>query len=171
MASPTLRLIYVFDPLCGWCYGFSPAMQAFHADHPDVPLEVLSGGLFTGGRVAPLSAYPFIARANVQVSARSGVLFGPGFDALLRQGTCLLDSQAAAAGFAALRAQAPEQALALAAAVQRAFYIDGRDLNDPSVYVETARAHGLDAQAVGACLAGPQAAALAQADFARARRL
>ena len=172
MTSQDLRLTYVFDPLCGWCYGFSATMQAFHAGHPELPLEVISGGLFVGERVAPLSAYPFIAQANLQVTARSGAVFGAGFDALLEEGELVLDSESAAAGYAVLRAlAAPQQALALAAAVQRAFYIDGKDLNDPFTYQEIARAQGIDAQLVAARLAGPGAAAAAQADFARAQRM
>ena len=170
MTLQDLSLTYVFDPLCGWCYGFSATMRAFHENHLDLPLEVISGGLFTGERIAPLSAYPFIAQANVQVTQRTGAVFGAGFDALLENEEMLLDSNTAAAGFAALRALAPEQALSLASALQRAFYVDGKDLNDPFTYQDVARAEGLDPQAVADQLAGPAVSA-AQDDFARARRL
>ena len=170
MKPQDLRLTYVFDPLCGWCYGFSAAIRTFHENHPDLPLEVISGGLFTGERIAPVGAYPFIAQANLQVTARSGAVFGAAFDKLLAEGEVVLDSETAAAGFAALRALAPERSLALASAVQKAFYMEGKDLNDPYTFQDLARDQGLDPQAVAAQLAGPAAAA-AQADFARARRL
>ena len=55
--------------------------------------------------------------------------------------------------------------------MQRAFYIDGKDLNDPFTYQEIARAQGIDAQLVAARLAEPAATAAARADFARAQRL
>jgi len=172
MNTQDLQLIYVFDPLCGWCYGFSAAMQAFHKNYSDLPLEIISGGLFTGQRIATLGDFPFIAQANLQVTQRSGAIFGAAFNALLEDGGTLLDSEMATAGFAALRAQAPEKSLLLASAVQSAFFMDGRDLNDPYTYQDLARAHKLDARAVGKLLADPAwSASAAQNDFTRARHL
>ena len=52
--KPT-RLTYAFDALCGWCYGFAPALHRFATDNADrIELRVLSGGLFTGPRALPL---------------------------------------------------------------------------------------------------------------------
>lgn len=36
------RLIYGFDPLCGWCFAFRPTMHAIREAHPDVPIDVSS---------------------------------------------------------------------------------------------------------------------------------
>jgi len=50
------KLIYGYDPLCGWCYGLIPALRKFHETYPDVPVEVLPGGLFTGSPARPYSS-------------------------------------------------------------------------------------------------------------------
>jgi hypothetical protein len=57
--SDRVRLTYAFDAYCGWCYGFGPALHEFAAaDAHRIELRVLSGGLFTGSRALPTSAYP-----------------------------------------------------------------------------------------------------------------
>lgn len=48
-----MELIYGMDPLCGWCFGIGPAMRRVMADHPDVPVVPVLGGLVTGERVGP----------------------------------------------------------------------------------------------------------------------
>lgn len=52
--DPTL--IYMWDAYCGWCYGFSKSLQAYHENHPELPLIVLSGGLFVGNKKLPLAS-------------------------------------------------------------------------------------------------------------------
>jgi len=41
------RLIYVMDPMCSWCWGFAPVLQALaeQAQTCDVPLTLVVGGL------------------------------------------------------------------------------------------------------------------------------
>ncbi|EIC08397.1 hypothetical protein HMPREF1529_01396 [Microbacterium sp. oral taxon 186 str. F0373] len=74
-----------------------------------------------------------------------------------------MDSDAAARGLAALRAVAgPGRDLELAAAMQAAFYRDGKSLSEVSTYADIAVAHGLDAQDVVAHLSDPQVAELAR---------
>ena len=39
---------YLFDPLCGWCYGTSPSIQRL-ALQANIGLELVPTGLFAGG--------------------------------------------------------------------------------------------------------------------------
>ncbi|RJO70925.1 DsbA family protein [Nocardia panacis] len=168
----TVKMTYVFDAYCGWCHGFGPTVTEFAAANADrIDLEVLSGGLFTGSRVAPMSAMPYIPEANDRIAALTGAEFGPGYQKLVADGRFAMDSTAAAAGFAALRAAAPERALASAEAMQRAFYRDGLSLSDLATYRRIADENGLDARRVLEFLNGPQAATTARHDFSRAAQL
>ena len=45
----TTRLIYAFDPLCGWCYGFAPALRALRQALPALEVELRIGGLHHDG--------------------------------------------------------------------------------------------------------------------------
>jgi putative protein-disulfide isomerase len=166
------RVVYVFDAYCGWCYGFDPAVLAFwEANRERVPFDVVSGGLFTGARRPTLGSLGFIREANRRVSRLTCVTFGPAFDALLDDGRLVLDSEGAAAGFAALRAEAPDRAVPLAAALQRRFYVDGESLSHPRTVAAVARAHGLDADRAVAFMTGDDGRRAAAEDFAFARSL
>jgi putative protein-disulfide isomerase len=41
----TTKFLYIADPMCSWCYGFSLELQQFLADKPDAELDILLGGL------------------------------------------------------------------------------------------------------------------------------
>ena len=169
---PTTSLTYVFDAYCGWCHGFGPALREFVAARADrIEVKVISGGLFLGGNRAPLGAMPHVEQANRRITDLTGATFGDGYRRLAEDGSFVMDSEAAAIGFAALRSEDPERALVLAGAMQHAFYVDGRSLSDASTYVEIAETNGLDADAVLARRDSADAAASAAADFARARDL
>lgn len=123
--SGRIRLTHAFDAYCGWCFGFGPALHEFAEVNAErIDLRVLSGGLFTGG--APIAAYPHILEANQRISQLSGVTFGDGYLRLLADGSAVMDSIDAATGLVALG-----QGLDAAAAMQRAWYADGRSLSDP----------------------------------------
>ncbi|WP_371596845.1 DsbA family protein [Streptomyces sp. NBC_00564] len=167
-----IRLTYAFDAYCGWCYGFEPALHGFAAVNADrIELRVLSGGLFTGSRALPVSAYPHIPGANGRITELTGVTFGDGYRAALADGRVVMDSADAAVGLVALRNQPGADALDAAAAMQRAWYVEGRSLSDVEVYRDLAAELGLDADAVADAYASPTARAEAEADFLRVRRL
>jgi putative protein-disulfide isomerase len=143
-----VKLVYVFDAYCGWSHAFSGTLEEVIAKHPDLPVEVVSGGLFTGQRRVPIREFGFIKGANAQITERTGARFGEAFDALLADGSFVMDSEAAARGLIALRQFAPERVAELAIAVQRAFFHDGLSLNDAKTYRKIADDFGLDSDEV-----------------------
>ena len=169
---PPTRLTYVFDAYCGWCLGFGPALRELVATRGDeLELEVVSGGLFRGPGLAPLGAMPHVAQANRRIEQLTGARFGEGYQRLVEEGSFVMDSDAAAVGFAALRAEAPGRALELAGAMQHAFYVDGLSLSAPETYRRIAQATALDAEAVLSRRDTAEARTTAVADFVRAREL
>ncbi len=166
-----MKLVYVFDAYCGWSHGFSAALREITGRHPELPVEVVSGGLFTGPRQSPISAFGYIQGANAKISELTGAEFGDGYDRLIADGSFVMDSEAAARGMAALRRVAPDRVVELATALQRAFYVDGHSLSDADTYRKLAESAGLDADAVVAAFEAPEAHAEAEADFHRASQL
>jgi putative protein-disulfide isomerase len=138
---------------------------------PGLEVEVVSGGLFTGGRRVPIREFGYVEGANAKISELTGVRFGPGYSRLIADGSFVMDSEAAARGVAALRQVAPARIAESAAAAQHAFYVDGLSLSEPATYRVVADAAGLDPDTVVAAFTAPASAAAAQADFARASRL
>jgi putative protein-disulfide isomerase len=166
-----MKLVYVFDAYCGWSHGFSATLLEIAARHPELPVEVVSGGLFTGPRRAPISTFGYVQGANAQISELTGAEFGDGYERLIADGTFVMDSAAAARGVAALRAAAPDRVVELATALQHAFYVDGRSLSDADTYRDLAAAAGLSADAVVAAFEAPAARESAETDFRRAAQL
>ncbi|MGW4891573.1 DsbA family protein [Kitasatospora sp. NPDC004240] len=172
-----MRLIYVYDAYCGWSYGFARTLADFTTRHPELPLEVVSGGLFTGDRRVPIRAFGHVRGANAAITELTGAEFGEGYLRLTADGSFVMDSEAAARGTAALLAAAgspadpARSAAGLLARLQEAFYLDGLSLSDPATYRKVAEQAGLDADAVVAALSAPGTTAAARTDFHRSREL
>jgi putative protein-disulfide isomerase len=160
----------VADAYCGWCFGFGPRLREFEAGNRHrVDFRVISGGLFVGERVQQINKYHHIPDANARIVRLTGVRFGPAYEALLEQGTFVMDSAAAAAGLAALRSQDERRSMEFFHELQQAFYAEGRSLSDPETYAQIATATGVDPERTKQMVASGEALTLAQVDFTMAR--
>lgn len=164
-------LTYVFDAYCGWCYGLAPALRELDSDR-DVQIQVIHGSLFSGANSLPISAFAHIPGANKRISALTGVTFGPRYEDLLMEGQFVLDSDAAARGFSALKNLAgPGRDLEMAHAMQSAFYQDGLSLSSLDTYIAIARSRGLASHRVRDILIADDTARSARAEQQRAVEL
>lgn len=124
-----MRITYLFDPLCGWCYGAGPAIAKL-AGLVGVRLELAPTGLFAGEGARPMDAH-FAAYAwqNDQRIAR---LTGQPFTETYRTrvlsavGT-MFDSAPATIGLVSVGLGQPERELEALKALQHARYVDGRN--------------------------------------------
>lgn len=131
MTAPILH--YLYDPLCGWCYGAAPLLRAAR---DILPVRPRSGGMMAGARrqaVTPqLRAY--VQPHDQRIAQLSGQPFGPAYtDGLLRDNGAVFDSEPPTA--------------AMLARLQVAHYEEGRRIAESSVLVELAASLGLDAAA------------------------
>ncbi|MBB2973011.1 hypothetical protein [Mesorhizobium sp. RMAD-H1] len=53
--TKTIYLTYLFDPLCGWCYGASPALEGL-LQQDGLVLTIIPTGLFAGPGAFPMNA-------------------------------------------------------------------------------------------------------------------
>ena len=166
-----MKLVYVFDAYCGWSHGFSGTLLEVVSRHPDLPVDVVSGGLFTGSRRVPIREFGYVQGANAKINELTGAEFGEGYERLIADGSFVMDSEAAARGVAALRQAAPGRAVELAADLQRVFYVEGLSLSEPAAYRRVSEAAGLDTDVVLAALEAPETQANAKADFRRSAEL
>ena len=121
------RILYVYDALCGWCYGFSPALGEFVEAHPDLPVEVVSGGMIVGEREGPIGEVAaYIKQAYKDVERATGVEFGQDFiTGPLERGDMMMSSVPPARLLAWSREQAPDKQYEAANALQRGIYFHG----------------------------------------------
>lgn len=143
-----MQVDYVFDPLCGWCYGASRLVQALAAA-PSVSLRLWPGALFPEPLQVGAGMRSHIVESDKRIAALTGVEFGAAY--LARIGDPGRAVTLWSVPVIAALAAAPEKArIAMLEALQRAHYVQGRDLADAGVLAEVARETGLDAAAFGA---------------------
>ncbi|WP_439597889.1 DsbA family protein [Falsiroseomonas sp.] len=157
-ASPPIT--YLFDPLCGWCYGASPVLDRLAA-LPGVALELAPTGLFSGPGARPMDAgMAAHAWSNDQRIARlTGQTFSEAYRRqVLGDATRRFDSGPATLALVAVAETAPGQEHAALKAIQQARYVDAADITDVSVLTRLLAA--LDLPEAAARLAAPDAALL-----------
>jgi len=130
-----VQLTYLFDPLCGWCYGASPVLDQLMRED-GIAVTMAPTGLFAGGGAFALDA-GFAAHAweaDQRIGQLSGQPFSPAYRKnVLESGTARVDSGPATLALTAVRLSAPEREFETLHAIQRARYVDGRDNGNPEV--------------------------------------
>jgi putative protein-disulfide isomerase len=135
------KLLYIYDPLCGWCYGFSPVIQQLYdATKRRARWEILAGGMVVGERIGPIGRISeFIRHFLPRVEGTTGVHFGEAFTTeILDPGTLVLSSVEPSRALQAIKTLAPDRALAFASRLQRALYDEGRDVTNMGVLGDVA---------------------------------
>ncbi len=150
MSNPTLH--YVYDPLCGWCYGASPLVRAARAV---LAVQAHGGGMMTGAQRRPVTPElrQFVMAHDQRIAKASGQPFGPAyFDGLLRDQGAVLDSAPPITAVLAADELAGA-GLDMLARLQLAHYVEGRRIAEVAVLRELAADIGLDVQAFGSAYA------------------
>jgi putative protein-disulfide isomerase len=140
MAGKTC-LTYLFDPLCGWCYGASPMLEKLVA-RPDLGIELVVTGLFAGAGARPMDdGFAAFAWSNDQRIARlSGQIFSEAYRRnVLGDHTRLFDSGPATLALTAVAVAAPDREFEALKAIQNARYVEGRDNTDIAVLAQILR--------------------------------
>ena len=168
------QLIYFADAMCSWCYGFAPVIAAIRAAHPDLPIELINGGLRPGNTQVMAEKDKAMIRSHwVHVQQASGQPFDFG---LFDRDDFIYDTEPAARAVVLVRNRAGEAAAGRALTldffgrVQSAFYAEGRDVRQPEVLAGLAAAFGLDRAAFLAAFGDEESRIQAWTDFQVAQR-
>lgn len=141
------QILYLFDPLCGWCYGFSETMLQFYRQHHGTyEFVAVPGGMVTEQRIGPISGMEdYISKAYLQVEELTGTKYGDAYlNGLLRSRTTMLDSEPPSRATITYRSFFPDRAVEYAHKLQKAHFYAGRDYNDLSLYEDLALEFELD---------------------------
>jgi putative protein-disulfide isomerase len=140
------HLIYFADPMCSWCYGFSPVIDEIRAAYGRaLPIRVIMGGLRPGtDRPMTVEAKREVIGHWSHVHEASGLPFDP---AVLDREGFVYDTDPAARAVVVARREGEELAARYLAAAQRAFYAENRDVTSADVLGDLAAEFGLDRDA------------------------
>ena len=141
MSESTLH--YIYDPMCGWCYGASPLIEAAR----DVArIEAHAGGMMMGTQRRPVTPElrRYVNEADQRIAHLSGQPFGAAYkDGLLNDAGAVLDSEPPITAILAADKVA-SQGLALLARVHQAHYVEGRRVAERGVLGDLAQEIGID---------------------------
>lgn len=148
MSEQQTTLHYVYDPLCGWCYGAAPLLQAA-ATIAGLKIELHAGGLWMGSRRQPMgeALRDYVRPHDQRIEALTGQHFGERYfnELLLREG-CLLDSEPPIRAVLAVTALGGD-GLVMLHRIQQSHYRDGIWIGEPAFLVTLAAEQGISAEA------------------------
>lgn len=164
-----MRLVYVADPLCSWCYGFGPELARLLARNPGAHVDLVMGGLRPFNRQAMSTEFKEMLRGHwSHVAEASGLPFAP---AVLDRDGFVYDTEPPCRAVVTARSLDPAKALGMMHAVQAAFYRDARDVTRAEVLTDIAVESGYDRAAFGAMIESEAMRAATKRDFATAQSL
>lgn len=165
MKAPILW--YFADPMCSWCWGFAPAIDALRDSHRDrLRIALVLGGLRHDRTPMTPAQRDDILHHWREVHARTGQPFR--FDGALPAGF-VYDTEPACRAVATAGGIDAALTFPLFRAIQSAFYADGRDVTQATVLTELAARLGVDATVFATAFAGDEAHARVQAHFRQTR--
>lgn len=142
MTEPILW--YFADPMCSWCWGFSPAIETLREEFRDrIKIALILGGLRS--ETEPLNE---ARRAEIlhhwhDVNAMTGQTFQ--FEGALPPGF-VYDTEPACRAVVTAAALQAEATFPMFKAIQSAFYTAGQDVTQPAVLAGLAEAQDIAAE-------------------------
>lgn len=144
--TDSLHFLYVADPLCSWCYGFSPVVRALTTEFSDrLPVRMIMGGL-RAGNTRPMRSEDkdYIRNAWTKVGNATGRPFDLAF--FDREGF-VYDTEPVCRAVVTARewpAKPPETPIHFMDRLSSAFYASNRDVTDTETLSDIAAEAGFD---------------------------
>ncbi|MBC3539298.1 DsbA family protein [Rufibacter sediminis] len=136
------RLLYVTDPMCAWCYGFTPVIRRLKALwFGRLSVQVLVGGLHPYAQEPLDSAEKDRLAVNWhRAQGKSHLPFDYSF---FLQKESIYDTEPACRALLTVRHLRPGLSLEVLRALHSAFFADGLDISQTRVLVEVLRPFGI----------------------------
>jgi putative protein-disulfide isomerase len=169
-----VKLIYIADPMCSWCYGFGLELRTLLNGLEGVPVDIVLGGLrpYTS-EVMDAEKKAEIRSHWQRVAEASGLPF---VDTALANEGFIYNTEPACRAVVSARLLMPNAALEVFEAVQHAFYAEGRDATQAEVLARVATAAlqrngiDIDEQAFVQIWSSEEAISATHTDFMQTQR-
>jgi putative protein-disulfide isomerase len=138
-------LWYIADPMCSWCWGFSPVIEKTRREYAGrLKFELLLGGLRPGTKIPlPMAQREEILGHWQAVHRTTGQPFR--FEGAMPEGF-VYDTEPASRAVVTVSMMDGEAVFPFFRVVQSAFYAEQQDVTVPGVLARLAGAAGLDEQ-------------------------
>ena len=146
-------LHYLYDPLCGWCYGAEPLVDAARSVQ-GLEVRLHAGGLWPVPTSLPDDMRRYIREADARVGEMSGQPYGTAYlDGLLQDPGLVLHSPPVIAAVLAAESLGSGRGFDMLRGIQHAHYEDGRHVVRRDVLLDIAERLGFERNAFDAALA------------------
>ncbi|MEE8350715.1 MAG: DsbA family protein [Rhodospirillales bacterium] len=137
------EIIVVIDPMCSWCWGFSPALTEMAETYQDqAPVWLMAGGL------RPLTEKPMNDDAKAEIRHHwedVHEVSGQPFDfSFFERNGFVYDTEPACRALVAMRRIKPEAAPHYLATMHQAFYAQNRDITNETILSDLAANEGVN---------------------------
>ncbi|MES0869355.1 DsbA family protein [Pseudovibrio sp. SCP19] len=144
----THSFLYIYDPLCGWCYGSAPRLADLAKSFE---VEMVPAGLFAGAGARPLdrSFASYAWTSDQRIAKLTGQTFSSTYRSQILNGDGqLLDSTFATLAMTACSIVEPDKGPEALKLIQEARYVGGEDITDLRVLVSLLSGNGFADAAV-----------------------
>ncbi|TNF44113.1 MAG: DsbA family protein [Epsilonproteobacteria bacterium] len=165
------ELIFVLDPMCSWCWGFAPVIEALlKTQSHNYHFSLVVGGLRTQGEMSWNETSKEYLRGHwKQVSQRTGQLFS---DTLFDKEQFEYDTYPACKAVVTVRELfGMEKAFMYLHTIQEAFYTRAEDITNVEVLTELLSSVTSQSDAFSSFYESERAQLLMEHDFAKARSM
>ena len=143
MAQPS-TLIYIGDPMCSWCYGFTDELSGVKEKYNDVlDFELVMGGLRPYNTQTMSELKDFLAHHWEDVNKASGQEFKY---EILDSKTITYDTEPPCRANVVVRQLAPDKSFAFFKDCQKAFYFHNKNMHLKESYHDILTALDIDTQ-------------------------
>ncbi|OED41200.1 thioredoxin [Endozoicomonas sp. (ex Bugula neritina AB1)] len=174
--APEIALIYVYDPMCSWCWGFSPTWQAIRETLEQQYMPDHLAVRYVAGGLAPDSSEPMSAAMIQSISSywkqieqKLGTPFNHDF--WLKNTPRRSTYPACRAVIAARELAGHHKERAMMGAIQQAYYLNAENPSNLMTLVSCAEKIGLDKYGFEKLVQSPECDALLQHEIKYARSI
>lgn len=162
LSSQNDTLIYIGDPLCSWCYGFSPELDKVLKQFPNAPFEMVMGGLRPEGKETIGELKEFLKDHWLEVKRASGQEFN---FSIFDQEDLYYDTEPACRAVLIVKELKPAAMYAYFKAVQKAFYYDNANHLVEDTYITLAKNFDIDEDKFRSMFRSPSGKMTSYKDF------
>ncbi len=134
-----MKLIYIMDPYCGWCYGNHKNIIALHNELKGrIQIDLLLGGMYVGDNIpcGGEERFSFVKQHIPRLELFSGQKVGDAYLRLIKNEKYALNSLVPSSAIIWVRNRFPDKVFEFAGSVQLALFFLGKPLSDKETYRE-----------------------------------
>lgn len=132
------KIVYVMDPLCGWCYGNSNNITSLYNKYKEqINFELVVGGmwLYNNAPMGGAGLHQFVKNHTPKMAALTNAEVGAQYFTLAADTTYTFSSLEPCAAIYLIKKQSPEKVFSFAKEVQKKMFVTGEKLNELQSYL------------------------------------